>query len=157
MQPENDDGYPDVAGPVVILGFALMVEATLLLIGCLLVLLFSPFALIGLFGSATLMWAGWLLAGLSVGNYRLASILTVIAGSGMAVFSLVLVALASCRSFVNCGSGPSDYSLFALPIALGLFNLLCAGILWRRTAKLSRPSGRKTGGHGQSIKDSVQG
>lgn len=59
--------------------------------------------------------------------------------SGMAVFGLVLVAMASCQSFVNCGPGLSDNVVIALSIALGFFNLACATILWRRSAKLGRP------------------
>lgn len=112
-----------------------MVEAILVGIGCLFLLFFSPpFGLVGLLGSGVLMWAGWLLAGLSAGNYALASVLTAIAGGGMALFTIVLVALTSCRSFVSCGSGQSDYLLLVLLSAFDLFNLLCAAILWRRSA-----------------------
>jgi hypothetical protein len=133
-EPEVSE-HPNVAGPVVVLGFALMVEAILIFIVSVPLVLFAGIGVLGLIGGGALSWAGWLLAGLSVGNYKAAGIVTAIAGIGVAVFSALAFAMASCASFVNCGPSPSYIGLVVWVVLLSGFNLLCAALLWRRAAR----------------------
>jgi len=133
-EPEGNE-HPNVAGPVVVLGFALMVEAILIFIVSVPLVFFAGIGVLGLIGGGALMWAGWLLAGLSAGDYKAAGIVTAIACIGVALFSVLVFAMASCASFMNCGPSPSYIGLVAWVVLLSGFNLLCAVLLWRRPAR----------------------
>lgn len=134
--PGSDNNeYPDVAGPVVALGFAVIVEGILIFIASIPPVFFAGVGILGLIGGGALMWAGWLLAGLSVGHYKTAGVVTAIAGIGVAAFSVLVFAMASCASFMNRGPSPSYIGLVAWVVLLGGFNLLCAALPWRRAAR----------------------
>lgn len=137
--PRDEESEPQpISGAVVVVGFALMVEGILISIASLPLILFAGIGLIGLPSGAALMWAGWLLAGLSEGNARRASVVTLIAGGTVTFFSVFLIAMTTCASVVNCGSAQS-YVLFVVPLTVGAFNLACAALLWRRGTTVSRP------------------
>ncbi len=128
---DSEKERPAVSGVVVVIGFALMVEGILASIASIPLILFGGIGLLGAAGGAGLVWAGWLLAGLSEGNARLASLITLIAGGAVTFVGVLLIAMATCASFMNCGPAQS-YGAFLPPMALGAFNLSCAMLLWRR-------------------------
>ena len=128
---DGEKERPAVSGAAVVIGFALMVEGILASIASIPLVLFGGIGLLGAAGGAGLVWAGWLLAGLSEGNARLASLITLIAGGAVTFVGVLLIAMATCASFMNCGPTQS-YGAFLLPVALGAFNLACAVLLWRR-------------------------
>lgn len=133
----EESEQPKVSGIIVVVGFILMVEGILISLASVPLVLFGGIGLLGMVGGAALIWAGWLLAGLSEGNARRASVVTIVAGGAVTFLIVVLIAMTTCASFVNCYSTPS-YALFLLPLTFGAFNLACAVLLWRRGTTESR-------------------
>ena len=130
--PVDDSGdYAKVSGPVVVIGFALVMEAILVGLGSMAALIHG---LVGMAAGGALMWAGWLLAGLSTGDFKRASIVTATLGVTGGILGLLLTVEATCQSFENCVSAQA-YGVFLLPAGFVAFNVVCATLLWRRSVE----------------------
>jgi hypothetical protein len=131
-EPVDHDEADDVGNVAGCAGFLLMGEGALVIFASIPLLLVGGLGFLGLPAGVGIVWAGLVLAGVRRDNHRLASGVTIIAGTAAAFIVMLVSAMASCDSFVNCGSSGSDILLFVLPGGVAAFHIFCAVLLWRR-------------------------
>jgi hypothetical protein len=124
-----------------ITGGLMAVEGVLCTVFSVPFLMFGPVGLFGIAAGVAQVWVSLAVMRAIEGHEKAAAIASLVVGAGFAFMAFVLMAIASCASFVNCGSA-SEVPLFVATAIAAALNLLGAALLWKR----ARPQGRdKTG------------
>lgn len=116
---------------VVVLGVILVAEGMIAAFVASQVIYFHPLAWAAWASAAILCWAGLELTGLMNLSPKIAAVATLGLGIAISVSAYGLLAAESCADQYDC-SPVKEAAIYAIPIALGVFNLVGAFVLWRR-------------------------
>lgn len=86
-------------------------------------------AMLAVMSGIAICWAGAVLAGFIVGNRRVAAVVVLVLGLALALFGYAIMVVIACAGGLNCPYR-LELHVYALPIALAAFNVICAAMLW---------------------------